>query len=119
MMRWRIEAAWPARYYAERELFGTLGAVRLATMDERDGERYARTTAHMREAAQMLMSELPVGSVARFCAISPDKTSGDTRPFSFTHHMVVDKQGWYGPRDWLVVLTDESGPFSDVSRSES
>jgi hypothetical protein len=107
-MRWRIEAAWPARYYGEKGLFGAPSTVQLVTMDEHDGERYARTARHMREAAQLLMSELSVGSVARFCAISPDKTSGDTRPFPFTHHMVVDEQDWNGPRDWLVVLVDES-----------
>ena len=108
MLRWRIGAAWPARYDIDKGLFRAFGAVQIVTMDEHDGERYARTAANMREAAQMLVSQLPTGSVARFCAISPHKTSARMHPFPFTHRMHVDEQDWTGPRDWFVALVENS-----------
>jgi hypothetical protein len=102
---WYIAAAWPARYDAQRGEYCTLGALQLC---REDGclECLERTEAHLRDAAQMLVDRMPRGCLARFCAISPDKTTGDLRPFPFTHHMVIDDQGWTWPREWFVALVE-------------
>ncbi len=103
MSSYRIALAWPGVDPGGEGLEVHV-SLELVTSDECDGERVEMTESLMREVADMLRILAP--SEVRFCAISPDKTSGDTREFPFTHHMVIEDAEWEGPRDWCVTLDE-------------
>ena len=116
MRTYRIDLAWPAVDRGDQGIEMAV-AHELVTRDGLDGEHIEMTERHMRLLAQTLRLFLPRD--VRFYAVGPDKTSGDTRDFPFTHHMVIDDDEWQEPRDWAVTLVeDEDGDITrfDVPR---
>lgn len=110
MNSYTIALAWPG-INRGAEGIEVCGVLELVTSDECDGERVEMTEAEMRHTAEALRALAP--RHVRFCAISPDKTSGATRNFPFTHWMVIDDEEWEGPRDWCITLVeDEDGEWA-------
>jgi hypothetical protein len=107
MTVYRIELAWPAEDRGNDGI-AVSTALELVTSDQFDGERLEMTESEMRGVADMLRILEPKDICLR--AIGPDKKSGDTRDFPFTHHMVIEDQDWLGQRHWVVTLVeDEAG----------